>query len=280
MHRFLHRLIFNSLVEIHEIPVRMTGKPRIESLIGALRPHHFKPGLRRLGPSRDGGYLVPDDLSGISACFSPGVDKMSRFEMDCAELGMKVFMADNSVEQPAESHERFHFTRKHLGVTTDDSTMTLDDWVSERHPGHDDLLLQIDIEGAEYEVFLATTDALMRRFRIIVAEFHSLDQFWNEPFFNLASRVFEKILQTHHCVHIHPNNYDQLSTVNGLEIPPVAEFTFLRKDRFTPCGLVESLPHPMDSDNAGHLPPLSLPAIWYGSSSTSPPLTPPRKPLA
>lgn len=36
--------------------------------------------LIRLGPNGDGGYLVPDDLTGIEACFSPGVCATSEFE--------------------------------------------------------------------------------------------------------------------------------------------------------------------------------------------------------
>lgn len=273
MQRSVHKFISKLLSGIDSHPARLTEKTRVEALIHSLRPRLFDRGLLRLGPDHDGGYLVPDDLGGISACFSPGVARMSRFEMDCAALGMEVFMADNSVQQPSESHQRFHFICKHLGVITNDVTMTLDDWVSSSHPGNNDLLLQIDIEGAEYEVFLAASDFLMGRFRVIVAEFHSLDQFWNEPFFNLASRAFEKILQTHHCIHIHPNNYEELSTMNGIGIPKVAEFTFLRKDRFTPSGFVEDLPHPLDFDNAGHLQPVLLPSIWLAAPTTSTSLT-------
>lgn len=274
MLRFVHHLISRSLLAIGELPVRATERTRIESLITALRPVHFGPGLLRLGPFHDGGYLVPDDLQGIAACFSPGVDRISGFELDCARLGMEVFLADHSVTGPAEQHERFHFTRSHLGVTTDDATMTLDHWVSASRPGTGDLMLQIDIEGAEYEVFLAASDALLRRFRIVVAEFHSLDQLRNEAFFNIASRAFEKLLQTHHCVHIHPNNYRPVTRVDGLGIPEVAEFTFLRKDRFTPSRHVSELPHPLDSDNAAHLPPVELPHIWYAPQTITPPLTP------
>ena len=65
MHRFVHRLISRSLLEIREIPVRLTEKSRIESLIKTLRPLAFEPGLIRLGPNHDGGYLVPDDLKGV-----------------------------------------------------------------------------------------------------------------------------------------------------------------------------------------------------------------------
>lgn len=266
MHPFVHKLISKSLINAQGFATRLTDKSRIESLIRSLWPLEFKPGLIRLGPPSDGGYLVPDDLDGIAACFSPGVESLSGFEMGCAKVGMQVFMADNSVSHPAESHERFHFTRKHLGVMTDESTMTLDDWVSRSLPDASDLLLQIDIEGAEYEVFLGASDALMRRFRIIVAEFHALDQLWNEPFFNLISSVFGKILQSHHCIHIHPNNHSGRTFIEGLEIPAVMEFTFLRTDRMEPSGYVTAFPHLLDRDNAAR-PPLPLPQNWWGFQS-------------
>jgi hypothetical protein len=36
--------------------------------------------LIRLGADGDGGYLVPDDLEDVAACFSPGVDDRASFE--------------------------------------------------------------------------------------------------------------------------------------------------------------------------------------------------------
>ena len=108
--------------------------------------------------------------------------------------------------------------------------MTIDNWVKESSLNNDsELLLQIDIEGYEYEVFLSMSDTLIKRFRVIVAEFHSLDQLWNPPFFKLASRAFDKILQTHACIHIHPNNCCGSLRKGGIEIPRVLEFTFLRQ---------------------------------------------------
>jgi hypothetical protein len=220
--------------------------------------------LVRMGPKGDGGYLVPDDLDGIEACFSPGVSSISGFEKDCAELGMKVFMADRSVERPAESHEAFHFIKKHVGAMTSNDFMTIDDWVNSCFPKKgSELLLQIDIEGAEYETFLGMSAALMQRFRVIVAEFHKLDELWNRPYFSLASRVFEKIMQSHACVHMHPNNCYEFVRKHDLEIPRIAEFTFLRRDRLRNPTLATSFPHPLDCDNTKK-PHLPLPKCWHG----------------
>ncbi len=125
----IRRLLVKSLDREGLVPTRLTEGARVMELIRALRPVVVPDGLVRLGPPRDGGYLVPDDLKDIEACFSPGVEQQSGFERDCAERGMQVHLADHSVAGPAESHERFHFSRKHVGVLTTETCMTLDDWV-------------------------------------------------------------------------------------------------------------------------------------------------------
>ena len=176
---------------------------------------------------------------------------------------MKVFLADKSVDHLPEDHELFHFTKKFVGAMTNADFITLDVWVASLLPKtNSDLLLQIDIEGYEYETFLSVSEALMHRFRIIVAEFHLLEHLWNRQFFNLASRAFDKILQTHACVHIHPNNVEGSLKKGGLEIPRVMEFTFLRKDRIQHSDYQVHFPNPLDCDNTSNRP-LVLPKCWY-----------------
>jgi len=109
---------------------------------------------------------------------------------------------------------------------------------------------------------LPTTDQLLKRFRVIVVEFHQLDQLWNSYFFKIASRVFEKLLQTHSCIHNHPNNYYGTIKVGDIEIPLLTEITFIRNDRVNNSSFVHSLPHPLDSDNTNN-PTLNLPRCWY-----------------
>ncbi len=263
MKRALSNLLRAVLLARRTYPTPMTGDAQIRELVGGLKPRRTERGLVRLGPAGDGGYLVPDDLEGITACYSPGVADVSGFERDCAERGMKVFMADHSVDGPAESHELFDFRKKYLGVVQDERCMTLDAWVESTTDDDDsDLLLQIDVEGAEYEIFLGASDRLLRRFRIIVAEFHDLHLLRSEPFFRIASRSLRKLLKTHVCVHIHPNNCCGSETVKGLEIPRIAEFTFLRADRISAPGYVTSFPHPLDCDNTEN-ESLPLPPWWY-----------------
>lgn len=246
-------------------PTKVTDVSCVKDLIFQLHPVATSQGLVRLGPSGDGGYLVPNDLAGIEACFSPGVSNVSGFERDCAEMGMKVFMADGSVENPPETHPRFNFIKKYVGSVTQRDFISLSEWVETSLPDSDkELLLQIDIEGYEYETFLGTPGALLQRFRIIVGEFHNLDCLFSEPVFALYSKAFEKILKTHTCVHIHPNSHARLIKVSDFEIPQLAEFTFLRNDRVMGRTFAMQFPHPLDRDNSDgrHV---SLPRSCYRS---------------
>lgn len=266
MKRMIKAAVVNLMSMAGLFPVDQTGADQVSRLIKQLHPLKTDKKLIRLGPAGDGGYLVPDDLEGIAACFSPGVNRISGFEEDCAERGIRAFLADASVEQPPAMHELFHFTKKFLGATTRDDYVRLDDWVEESLPGNtSDLMLQMDIEGFEYEVLLSSSSSLIRRFRVIVIEFHQLDQLWNRPFFTLVDSVFNKLLETHACVHIHPNNCRSPLIKDGLVIPPMMEFTFLRKDRIEESSFQYEFPHPLDADNTAN-PSLVLPECWYGQT--------------
>src|SRR4051794_36195573 len=58
---------------------RQVPVDRQADLIQALRPWITEHPLIRLGGEHDGGYLLPDDLDGIVACFSPGVSDEASF---------------------------------------------------------------------------------------------------------------------------------------------------------------------------------------------------------
>jgi hypothetical protein len=216
-----------------------------------------------LGPDDDGGYLVPDDLGGIECAFSPGVATESGFEAALAARGWRVFLADFSVDGPARADPHFVFEKKYVGCTSNDTFMTLDEWKGATIGQHDaDLMLQMDIEGAEYETLLCASAGLLSQFRIMVVEFHYLHELFNKHFFAIASRLFEKLLQTHSVVHIHPNNCCGSVRGSGLEIPRVAELTFHRNDRLRQRSYCRTFPHPLDRDNTRKAP-VVLHSSWY-----------------
>ena len=243
-----------------------TPKEDILKFIKKLRPYNTGIELIRMGANKDGGYLVPNDIEGIIACFSPGVNTVSEFEMDCHNRGMKIFLADKSVNKPRlnlKEHE-YHFLKKFVGCINNDDFITLDTWAESMgiNTG-EELLLQMDIEGAEYVTLINTSEALLKSYRIIILEIHSLQKLWNKEFFKLASATFEKLLQHHTCVHIHPNNHGTIVKHEGIEIPTVAEMTFIRNDRIIEKTPQTKFPHLLDTNNSKNRVPIVLPKIWY-----------------
>lgn len=265
MSNIIKKFVKEELKKRGYLVIPLMPKEKVTSLIQKLQPYNVGVDLIRLGPKGDGGYLVPDDLEGIDACFSPGVDTISSFEEECFHHGMKLFLADKSVAKPNLNlaADEFSFLKKYVGCTVNEDYITMDEWVKESKVGDKaDLLLQIDIEGAEYITFINMSDSLMKQFRIMVVEFHGLQNLWNSEFYQVAETVFTKILQTHTCVHIHPNNYAEIDTQLGVDIPILAEFTFLRNDRIKQKRPESKFPHALDHDNTSNAP-IPLPKNWY-----------------
>jgi hypothetical protein len=222
--------------------------------------------LIRVGGEADGGYLVPDDLSGIAVCFSPGVEDIAGFERDLLSTrGINSHMADYSVDGPPMGFQPQSFTKKYLGATDDPRFMTLDSWVRGTPEFHSqaDLLLQMDIEGAEYVCLLGVSEEVLKRFRIMVVEFHDVEA-WGQPhFFGIVAGLFTRLSRYFHVVHNHPNNCCGLVDLGGFLAPRVFELTFLRRDRTPQLGLCQAFPHPFDRPNVRDRAELMLPRHWY-----------------
>lgn len=240
----------------------VTTTPR-QLLARVLRPFDVGHDLLRIGDFGDGGYLVPDDLSGIGACFSPGVAKRSSFELDLAKRGIPSFMADASVDGPIEPVPGASFRKQNLGAHTDRSVISLNDWIEECAPAEGDLLLQIDIEGAEYGVFSTASPKCLTRFRIIVMELHRIPSILLKPeFFQKTKPLFEKFAEAFTCTHIHPNNVSGQVEIEGTLFPRVVEATFIRNDRVAKRSPVTKLPHPLDARHDAKRPGLAIPDEW------------------
>ena len=147
-----------------------------------LRPQPCPHRLIRIGGDGDGAYLIPDDLEGIDACFSPGVYNRKDFEDELAHrFGIRSHLCDFS-----SSPERLQtpllaglqtFEAVWLDTKGTPDSVCLDDWIRRHEPAppSGDLILQMDIEGGEARNLLSTSESCLQRFRIIAIELHNLD---------------------------------------------------------------------------------------------------------
>ena len=259
------RFILNSIENI-------ISQEEVKKLVKILKPFKTEHQLIRFGEFFDGGYLLPDDLSNITTCFSPGVSNSVHFEKDLLKRGINSYLADGSIPF-APRLRGSNFIKKYLSNKDTHSTIKLDTWVNEYNPHpNNDLILQIDIEGSEYSVINSTSNGTLKKFRIIVVEFHFFDQVKKNPltffinndcFFLKVFEAINKLKQFFEVVHLHPNNNAGIWKIHGYKVPRVLEVTLLRKDRIKRKFSANSFPHYLDAKCIPSKDDLYLPENWY-----------------
>lgn len=245
----------------------------ILQVLELIKPRPSSRPLMRIGGNRDGSYLIPDDLQGITACFSPGVNNFKYFEDYLVDnYGIDCHMCDyssdiNKFSTPLKEGKQT-FLKKWLDNKPGDDNISLDDWVRSCSPGGD-LLLQIDIEGAEWRNLLSVSDETLNRFRIIVIEIHELKHLaHSEVLRSVIAPLFQRLSKTFTVVHAHPNNccgefVFPRGGGDSIRIPNVLELTYLRTDRLDDPKYPPLLPHPLDvGRNIATKPPMFLGEEW------------------
>ena len=244
---------------------RQSNQRELANFLCGLKPKKTHHQLIRIGSEGDGGYVIPDDLAGINFCFSPGGGPSIAFEEALCKLGISCFLADASIDKPSIDNSLIYFDSIFISsVLTPGSS--LKEWIESKNIGSEDLLLQMDIEGSEWDVLINTDEETLNQFRIIAMEIHGMDILYSTFGLNIAKYVFSKLLKNHSIVHLHVNNYAPFIIQNGIRIPPVLEITLLRNDRFG--AIIEpieiaNLPHPLDSDNCTWKPHMPFPNEWF-----------------
>ena len=228
----------------------MTGA--IRDLLGRLRPHaaagHRK---LRLGSPHDGGYVVLDDLAGLTAAIGCGVGYDVTFEEQLAARGIPVHLFDHTVAGLPRPHPLLHFLRRPVAVANSGLPLALDLAGIVQLCGlqPDSALLKIDIEGDEWGLFAEAGRAALRPYRQIVCEFHWLERLQSPAFFATAREAVANLMRDFAVVHAHANNYAPLVAVEGLQVPSVLELTLASRHCYRLGATAEEFPTPLDAPN-------------------------------
>ena len=241
---------------------RYVSSEQVTQVLQSLTPVQSGHEMIRLGSHNDGGYILPNLLNGITACFSPGVSTNSSFEWDLAQLGIKCYLADFSVEGPPQHHPNFDFIKKHLDSISTSSTITLSSWMGQKHT-EGDLILQMDIEGFEYAVIPTMTTEELSRFRIIILELHEFDSIVTPIGNRTIKNCLNRLLENHSVVHVHANNFGIPRRFQNKVLPRGIEITLLRKDFIVESSLVTQFPNLLDQPNSLIYPDVVLDAKWF-----------------
>lgn len=216
----------------------------------------------RIGnPHGDGGYVMLDDWDAVVGAISIGIGGDVSWDVAIAERGIDVRQYDHTVPSPPLSHPRFRF--QSVGIGRDDDAdarlLSLATMVRDA-PGDGDLIVKMDVEGAEWSALAAVGREVVERFSQMVIEFHApLAGTTEDRLRNLG--VLGTLCRTHRVVHVHANNYAPVDDFDGLLVPNVLEVSYLRRSRASFRAFREALPAAVDVPNNPHWPEISMSAV-------------------
>ena len=217
--------------------------------------------LVRIGGNKDGGYVLAKPYSERKIAYSFGISNNVDWDMLMAKEGYQIYQYDHTINKLPQKHVNFHWHK--MGVTgigfeTDELKSLSHILRQNGHEHETGMLLKMDVEGAEYQVFSTEDISVLRQFDQIVLELHNIFKFPNNYRQNLT---FAKLLETHKMVHVHGNNCGKADFYGGLITPDVIGCTFLLKDKYEFEESDKVLPSELDYPNNPTRPEILL-GLW------------------
>ena len=218
--------------------------------------------LTRYGNDSDGGYIMVNDLEQYKIAYSFGINDDVSWDRDMATYGIDVYMYDHTIDWLPEENEHFHWKKTGI-IGEHDANIkdlkTLDTLLEENgHQHENNMLLKIDVEGAEWSVFEHTSQDTLKKFSQIVIEFHDMNNISNaEHIIN----ALQNLNKTHCPVHVHGNNYRSYSMLDGVVLPDVLECVFLNRNKYKLRKCEQFFPNQLDKANYSERPDIIL-GIW------------------
>ncbi|MEL6932202.1 MAG: FkbM family methyltransferase [Pseudomonadota bacterium] len=202
----------------------------VRDIINLIRPADITEKLIRVGSENDGGYLIPLSTHHQDALVSPGVSSNSSFEISFAAQGTKCFLFDASVSGPSVTHNNIEFHKVFWGVENNDHTINATAWLSENLDKSKRNALQMDIEGAEYDIINHMPNIIIDMFNLVILEVHGFQRVLRSQDAENIINFFKKITQNHKVIHFHPNNNIGPVRYRGIDIIDCFELTLVRND--------------------------------------------------
>ena len=244
----------------------LAGSPHSRGVFDALRlltPYDVPLTKKRIGRSGDGGYVLIDDFDRVGAVYSIGLGNDVSFDEELAKMGKEIFMFDHTVDSPPASHANFHFFRQGAGKENDDTAglYTIEHQI--RALGHherSDLILKIDVEGAELEIFPTISRETLLHFRQMVMEIHGLLYLGDAAFRAKFVATLSRINSVFTLVHVHANNWGSIGFVDGFAVADTLELSYVRSDLMESDASKTIYPTMLDFPNCPQRPDFLL---WF-----------------
>jgi len=201
----------------------------------ALKPMDAVGGRKiRLGGRHDGGYVMlePPEDSQRKIAYSFGISTHAEWDLEMVRRGYEVFQYDGTVERSPAPHPLIKFHR--LNITGDDSPPPGETNIARIISGHGhqdswNIILKMDIEGAEWGVLENISEEDINRFEQILVEWHGFPTD-DRPELERRLGLLRKLGRTHQAIHIHAPNGAAPTVLQGLRVlPQLFEVAYVRR---------------------------------------------------
>ena len=149
-----------------------------------------------------------------------------------ADLGYDIYMYDHTIEELPYQRKKFHFFKS--GITakenSDDNLHTLEYYVGHNgHMGKKNMVLKIDVEGAEWSWLRFVEEKTLLCFEQIVMELHGIIRAKSDYETENVLNSLAKLNKTHKLVHLHANNMLDYVKIGDKVFADALEVTYVRK---------------------------------------------------
>jgi hypothetical protein len=163
--------------------------------------------LKRYGGAHDGGYLMCENLiDGVQAAYSYGISTEDNWGCDVSrEFNVAIHQYDCfTPHRPTCKGGRFVFHDECVGPkseTVDGQPFdTFASQIARNGDAEKNLLVKIDIEGAEWDSLMATPDAVLDKISQMPMELHGTDE-------RKMLDTVRRLKRQFHLVNLHFNNW-------------------------------------------------------------------------
>ncbi|MBQ0028699.1 MAG: FkbM family methyltransferase, partial [Lachnospiraceae bacterium] len=236
------------------VPGRQSFIEKVRELTEVKRPI-TDCGYVRIGADRDGGYILLDDFAPEMAAYSFGINDDVTWDEQMADTyDMNIYMYDHTIDGLPKENPHFHYYKQGVAGCDrpEELLYSLKSCLEQNgHSDKDNLILKMDVEGAEWDVINETPSEILGQFRQIAFELHDFDHPEKERGILAA---FKKLNDTHFPVWIHGNNHTSAMCTENITLPIALEILYLNKAYYKYEEGIVSFPWNLDNPNTSLFP--------------------------
>lgn len=217
----------------------------------------------RIGHSFDGGYVLLDDFEGITNALSFGISNDDSWDSAIARMGIHVDQYDHSIECSPTQHSLMKFHKCKIGSQVREGVTTLGELMSGHLGSSGGVIIKMDIEGDEWEIFDKIDDKALLPVSQLICEFHGFSKINQIGFYMRCMRAIEKIRKIFIPFHVHANNYSRFEIIANFPVPDVIEVSFCNSFKYNTEKCNEIFPTNIDQPNNPDEPDIFLGSFQF-----------------